>query len=112
LNTIPACPRCGLENTYPDGETYLCPDCAFEWPQRIDAVPDDAPRVVKDANGNVLAEGDTVVLVKDLKVRGASVTLKVGTKIKGIRIVEGDHEIDARTEAGNILLKACFVKKA
>ncbi|MFN3750930.1 MAG: zinc ribbon domain-containing protein YjdM [Thiobacillus sp.] len=112
MNTIPACPQCGLENTYPDGAHYLCPDCGFEWPQRTDAAPGDAPRVVKDAHGNVLADGDTVVLIKDLRVKGASVTLKMGAKIKGIRIVEGDHEIDARTEAGNILLKACFLKKA
>lgn len=112
MNAIPACPQCGLENTYPDGEHYICPDCGFEWPLHAEAAPDDAPRIAKDANGNVLADGDTVVLVKDLKVKGASITLKVGTKIKGIRIVEGDHEVDARTEAGNILLKACFLKKA
>ncbi len=111
MNAIPACPQCGLENTYPDGASYLCPDCGFEWPQHAAAAADDAPRIVKDANGNVLADGDTVALVKDLKVKGSSITLKVGTKIKGIRIVEGDHEVDCRTDAGNILLKACFLKK-
>ena len=68
--------------------------------------------VVKDANGNLLADGDTVTLVKDLKVKGSSTTLKVGTKIKGIRLVSGDHEVDCKTEAGNMLLKACFLKRA
>ncbi len=76
------------------------------------AVPEAEPRGVRDAHGNALSDGDTVVLIKDLKVKGASLTLKVGTKIKGIRIVEGDHEIDCRTEAGNLLLKACFLKRA
>ena len=111
MNAIPACPQCGLENTYPDGASYICPDCGFEWAQHAEAATGDAPRIVKDANGNVLADGDTVALVKDLKVKGSSITLKVGTKIKGIRIVEGDHEVDCRTDSGNILLKACFLKK-
>lgn len=73
---------------------------------------DEGNLVVKDANGNLLADGDTVTLVKDLKVKGSSTTLKVGTKIKGIRLVSGDHEVDCKTEAGNMLLKACFLKKA
>jgi len=68
--------------------------------------------IVKDANGNLLADGDTVTLIKDLKVKGSSTTLKVGTKIKGIHLVSGDHEVDCKTEAGNMLLKACFLKKA
>ena len=71
----------------------------------------EAGLTVKDANGNLLADGDTVTLVKDLKVKGSSTTLKVGTKIKGIRLVSGDHEVDCKTEAGNMLLKACFLKK-
>ena len=73
---------------------------------------DEGGLIVKDANGNLLADGDTVTLVKDLKVKGSSTTLKVGTKIKGIRLVAGDHEVDCKTEAGNMLLKACFLKKA
>ena len=73
---------------------------------------DEDGLIVKDANGNLLADGDTVTLVKDLKVKGSSTTLKVGTKIKGIRLVAGDHEVDCKTEAGNMLLKACFLKKA
>lgn len=109
---IPPCPQCSLENTYPDGDRYVCADCGHEWPQQMEAVPEAGPRVVRDAHGNALSDGDTVVLIKDLKVKGASLTLKVGTKIKGIRIVEGDHEIDCRTEAGNLLLKACFLKRA
>ncbi len=76
------------------------------------AEEDEGALVVKDANGNLLADGDTVTLIKDLKVKGSSVTLKVGTKIKGIRLVSGDHEVDCKTEAGNMLLKACFLKKA
>lgn len=73
---------------------------------------DEGVLIVKDANGNLLADGDTVTLIKDLKVKGSSTTLKVGTKIKGIRLVSGDHEVDCKTEAGNMLLKACFLKKA
>ena len=76
------------------------------------AEEDDGVLMVKDANGNLLADGDTVTLIKDLKVKGSSTTLKVGTKIKGIRLVSGDHEVDCKTEAGNMLLKACFLKKA
>lgn len=109
---IPLCPQCSLENSYPEGDRYVCADCGHEWPQRMAAAPEAGPRVVRDAHGNVLSDGDTVVLIKDLKVKGASLTLKVGTKIKSIRIVEGDHEIDCRTEAGNLLLKACFLKRA
>ena len=73
---------------------------------------DEGVLIVKDANGNLLADGDTVTLIKDLKVKGSSTTLKVGTKIKGIRLVSGDHEVDCKTEAGSMLLKACFLKKA
>lgn len=112
MSTVPPCPQCSLENTYPDGDNFVCADCGFEWPpQATAAVEDETSRVVKDANGNVLSDGDTVTLVKDLKVKGSSITLKVGTKIKGIRIVDGNHEVDCRTDAGNMLLKACFLKK-
>lgn len=76
------------------------------------AEEDEGALIVKDANGNLLADGDTVTLIKDLKVKGSSTTLKVGTKIKGIRLVSGDHEVDCKTEAGSMLLKACFLKKA
>lgn len=111
MPAIPACPLCNMENTYQDGDNYVCADCGHEWPQQADAEAEAGARIVKDANGNVLADGDTVSLIKDLKVKGSSITLKVGTKIKGIRIVDGDHEVDCKTDAGNMMLKACFLKK-
>ena len=112
MSTIPACPQCTLENTYPDGDNYVCADCGFEWPMVVEAAEEDGPRIVKDANGNVLNDGDSVVLIKDLKLKGSSSTMKVGTKIKSIRIVDGDHELDCKSDFGSIMLKACFVKKA
>ena len=112
MSAIPACPQCTLENTYPDGSNYVCADCGFEWPMVGEAVEEDGPRIVKDANGNVLNDGDSVVLIKDLKLKGSSSTMKVGTKIKSIRIVEGDHELDCKSDFGNIMRKACFAKKA
>lgn len=112
MSAIPACPQCTLENTYPDGANYVCADCGFEWPMVAEASEEDGPRIVKDANGNVLRDGDSVVLIKDLKLKGSSSTMKVGTKIKSIRIVEGDHELDCKSDFGSIMLKACFVKKA
>ncbi|BBU67756.1 zinc ribbon domain-containing protein YjdM [Fluviibacter phosphoraccumulans] len=112
MSAIPACPQCTLENTYPDGANYVCADCGFEWPMVAEASEEDGPRIVKDANGNVLSDGDSVVLIKDLKLKGSSSTMKVGTKIKSIRIVEGDHELDCKSDFGSIMLKACFVKKA
>ncbi len=107
-----ACPQCTLPNTYPDGANFVCADCGFEWPQAVAAEADeDADAVVKDANGNVLADGDAVVLIKDLKVKGSSTVLKVGTKVKSIRLVGGDHEVDCKMDAGSFMLKACFLKK-
>jgi protein PhnA len=101
-----------MENTYPDGANYVCADCGHEWPMAAAATTDDeADAVVKDANGNVLADGDSVVLIKDLKVKGSSITLKVGTKVKSIRLAGGDHEVDCRMEAGNFMLKACYLRK-
>jgi len=101
-----------MENTYPDGDNYVCADCGHEWPIAAAAdAAEDAEAVVKDANGNVLANGDSVVLIKDLKVKGSSITLKVGTKVKSIRLVGGDHEVDCRMDAGNFMLKACYLKK-
>ena len=112
MSTIPPCPQCAMENTYPDGSNYVCADCGYEWPmQAAEQAEESTKRIVKDANGNVLSDGDTVALIKDLKVKGSSITLKVGTKIKGIRIVDGDHEVDCKTDAGNMMLKACFLKK-
>ncbi|AOJ03150.1 MULTISPECIES: zinc ribbon domain-containing protein YjdM [Burkholderia] len=113
MSTLPACPQCAMENTYPDGEHYICADCGHEWPiaGEASAADDDASAVVKDANGNVLADGDAVVLIKDLKVKGSSITLKMGTKVKSIRLVGGDHEVDCKMDAGNFMLKACYLKK-
>lgn len=113
MSAIPACPQCTLENTYPDGANYVCADCGYEWPMlETGAGGEDAEAVVKDANGNVLQDGDAVVLIKDLKVKGSSITLKQGTKVKSIRLVGGDHEVDCKMEAGNFILKACFLRKA
>jgi len=112
MPTIPACPQCAMENTYPDGENYVCADCGHEWPMRPAMIADDEAAGVKDANGKLLADGDSVVLIKDLKVKGSTVTLKMGTKVKSIRLVGGDHEVDCKMDAGNFMLKACFLKKA
>lgn len=111
-HTAPACPQCTLENTYPDGANFVCADCGFEWPQTELAATDDADAPVKDANGQVLQDGDAVVLVKDLKVKGSSTVLKMGTKVKSIRLVGGDHEVDCKMDGGSFMLKACFLKKA
>lgn len=110
MSNIPSCPQCTLENTYQDGSNYVCADCGYEWPV-IEAAEAEEGRQVKDANGNLLQDGDSVVLIKDLKVKGSSITLKQGAKIKSIRIVDGDHEVDCRTDAGQMMLKACFLKK-
>ncbi len=113
MSTTPACPQCAQENTYPDGALLVCADCGHEW--SADAAAggeDDVDAVVKDANGTVLADGDAVVLIKDLKVKGSSITLKQGTKVKSIRLVGGDHEVDCKVEGSSYMLKACFLKKA
>ncbi|MFZ5505934.1 MAG: zinc ribbon domain-containing protein YjdM [Pseudomonadota bacterium] len=112
MSSLPKCPQCGSEYTYEDGSMYVCPECAHEWPQLAAEAADQA-RVVKDAYGNVLTDGDSVTLIKDLKVKGSSSVLKVGTKVKSIRLVEGDHDIDCRIDGfGAMQLKSEFVKKA
>ena len=112
MSSRPTCPQCTLENTYLDGRNYVCADCGFEWPIAGNAEhEEDSEKAVKDANGNVLADGDAVVLIKDLKVKGSSITLKMGTKVKSIRLVGGDHEVDCKMDAGSFMLKACFLKK-
>lgn len=111
MSATPACPQCTLENTYPDGTNFVCADCGFEWLQTEAAAEEEGERIVKDANGNVLQSGDSVVVIKDLKVKGTSTTLKQGSKIKGIRIVDGDHEVDCKTDVGQMLLKACYLRK-
>jgi protein PhnA len=110
----PACPQCALENIYPDADLFVCADCGFEWlmTQTAGASDDDDARVVKDSNGQLLQDGDAVVLIKDLKVKGSSTVLKMGTKVKSIRLVGGDHEVDCKMDGGSFMLKACFLKKA
>ena len=112
MTATPVCPSCGNDNTYADGDLLVCAECGHEWsPGAANAGLDDTVRIVRDANGSMLADGDSVVLVKDLKVKGASSPLKMGTRIKNIRIVDGDHEIDCKTDLGPMLLKAEFLKK-
>lgn len=114
MSTPPPCPVCKMENTYVDGASFVCPDCAHEWlPVEDPAIKEpDAGAVVNDANGNLLADGDSVILIKDLKVRGSSTTLKGGTKIRNIRLVSGDHEVDCKIDRVSFMLKACYLKKA
>jgi len=113
LSTLPACPQCGSTLTYEDGVNYVCPECAHEWPKTAAGQATPEARVVRDAVGNELKDGDTVTVIKDLKVKGSSSVVKVGTKVKNIRLVEGDHDIDCRIEGiGSMGLKSEFVKKA
>ena len=113
MSTPPACPVCGLENTYFDGEQYVCPDCTHEWSLTDDTESTESERVIKDANAQVLRDGDTVTVIKDLKVKGSSSVVKVGTKVKNIRLVDGDHDIDCKIDGiGQMGLKSQFVKKA
>jgi len=109
--TIPACPMCEMADVLEHAGRYECVTCGHEWERPAEPDAPDAPRVVKDAHGNVLADGDCVVLIKDLKLGGGNQVLKGGTKSKPIRLVDGDHEIDCKMEGMAIKLKACFVKK-
>ena len=112
MSTIPACPQCGSEYAYADGEMYICPECGYEWSKNAEAASTADERIIKDANGNVLQDGDTVTVIKDLKVKGSSLVVKVGTKVKNIRLVDGDHDIDCKIEGiGPMSLKSEFVKK-
>jgi protein PhnA len=109
--TSPACPVCTLEDVLSHTDRYECSTCGHEWPREAQAEAGGATRVVKDAHGTPLADGDPVALIKDLKLRGSSEVLKQGTKAKNIRLVDGDHEIDCRIDGSAMALKACFVKK-
>ncbi len=113
MSELPNCPECNSEYTYADRDLYVCPECAYEWPQvAVEDNEEQAP-VIKDSNGNVLKDGDTVVVIKDLKVKGSSSVVKVGTKVKNIRLVEGDHDIDCKIDGiGAMKLKSEFVKKS
>ncbi len=109
--SIPACPVCGMENTYLDSENFICPDCSHEWSARASNEEFEETKVYKDAYGNILNDGDTVTLIKDLKVKGSSLVIKGGTKIKNIRLVDGDHDIDCKVDGQSMLIKSEFMKK-
>ena len=112
MNTMPKCPTCNSEYTYEDGDIYICPECAHEWLKGVSENPDSAS-IVRDAFGTELKDGDSLTVIKDLKVKGSSLVVKVGTKVKNIRIVSGDHDIDCRIDGiGAMQLKSEFVKKA
>ncbi|XZF76705.1 zinc ribbon domain-containing protein YjdM [Bacillus sp. AL-1R] len=111
MTDLPNCPKCNSEYTYHDGNLFVCPECGYEWTQDKEAEMEDK-KVVKDANGNILNDGDSVTVIKDLKVKGSSLVVKIGTKVKSIRLVEGDHDIDCKIEGfGAMKLKSEFVKK-
>lgn len=114
MTQLPPCPNCTSEYTYEDGNVLICPECAHEWSPETDGKDTvDSARVVRDANGNRLSEGDYVTVVKDLKIKGSSSVVKVGTKVKIHRLVDGDHDIDCKIEGiGPMMLKSVFVKKA
>lgn len=111
MDKLQNCPKCNSEYTYSDGTFLICPECGYEWVEGEDLNKDNE-LVVKDANGNILKDGDSVTIIKDLKVKGASSALKQGTKVKNIRLVDGDHNIDCKIDGfGAMSLKSEFVKK-
>jgi protein PhnA len=112
MSTLPACPQCQSAYTYEDGAQLICPECGHEWSAASEQPTADETRIIKDAVGNVLQDGDTVTVIKDLKIKGSSLVVKVGTKVKNIRLTEGDHDIDCRIDGiGAMGLKSEFVKK-
>ena len=114
MSTPPPCPKCNYEYTYEDRGLLVCPECAHEWdPNTAEAASDeDGGRTYKDSAGNTLADGDTVIVIKDLKLKGASKVIKMGTKVKNIRLVDSDHDIDCKIDGiGAMSLKSEFVKK-
>ncbi|SES40815.1 zinc ribbon domain-containing protein YjdM [Psychrobacillus sp. OK032] len=112
MANLPNCPKCNSAYTYEDGNLLICPECAHEWTAG-GAEENEDTQIVRDANGNILNDGDSVTVIKDLKVKGSSSTLKIGTKVKSIRLVDGDHNIDCKIDGfGAMKLKSEFVKKA
>jgi len=113
MTNLPACIKCGSEYTYDDGRLYVCPDCGHEWSKETNnAVEEADTNIITDANGNELKDGDTITVIKNLKVKGSSLVVKVGTKIKKIRLVDGDHNIDCKIDGiGGMKLKSELVKK-
>ena len=114
MSTLPPCPKCNSEYTYEDGAQLVCPECAHEWSPAADAEKaGDESRIIKDSVGNILNDGDTVSVIKDLKVKGSSLVVKVGTMVRNIRLVDGDHDIDCKIDGiGAMKLKSEFVRKA
>ncbi|MBG9446872.1 zinc ribbon domain-containing protein YjdM [Cytobacillus firmus] len=112
MSSLPNCPKCSSEYTYEDGVLFVCPVCAHEWAAESEINSLEDEKVIKDSNGNVLNDGDTVSVIKDLKVKGSSSVIKIGTKVKNIRLVDGDHDIDCKIDGfGAMKLKSEFVKK-
>ncbi|MEK3967578.1 zinc ribbon domain-containing protein YjdM [Paenibacillus sp. FSL H7-0323] len=112
MSTLPNCPKCNSEYTYEDGSLLVCPECAHEWSLDTEAESSEENKVVRDANGNILNDGDAITIIKDLKVKGSSSVLKIGTKVKNIRLVDGDHDIDCKIDGfGAMKLKSELVKK-
>lgn len=112
MSTFPNCPSCSSSFTYEDRDMLVCPECGHEW-KAEEPAQEDGGLVVKDSNGNVLNDGDAITVIKDLKVKGTSLVVKVGTKVKNIRLVEGDHDIDCKIDGiGPMKLKSEFVRKA
>ena len=110
---LPSCPKCSSIYTYEDGNMFVCPECAHEWSKEVPEESSEDSVVIKDSVGNVLADGDTITVIKDLKVKGSSSVVKVGTRVKNIRLVDGDHDIDCKIEGfGAMKLRSEFVKKA
>jgi protein PhnA len=106
VSTLPPCPKCNSEYTYEDGAQLICPECAHEWSAQGESEATGSDEVKKDSVGNVLQDGDTVTVIKDLKVKGSSLVVKVGTKVKNIRLCDGDHDIDCKIDgAGAMKLK-------
>jgi protein PhnA len=111
MSELPNCTQCASEYTYEDGAMFVCPECGHEW-SKDGSGEESEYKVIKDSNGNVLETGDTVSVIKDLKVKGSSLVVKVGTKVKNIRLVDGDHDIDCKIDGvGAMKLKSQFVKK-
>ncbi|AWZ49670.1 zinc ribbon domain-containing protein YjdM [Hathewaya limosa] len=112
MSSLPNCPKCNSQYTYEDGNFFVCPECAYEWNLQSENQNNEDELIVKDSNGNLLSDGDSVTIIKDLKVKGCSSALKKGTKVKNIRLVEGDHNIDCKIDGfGAMKLKSEFVKK-
>lgn len=113
MSELPPCPQCSSVYTYEDGALFLCPECGYEWGKDEEGKGTETETGVQDVNGVLLSDGDAVVVIKDLKVKGSSSVVKVGTKVKNIRLVEGDHNIDCKIAGiGAMQLKSEFVKKA